>query len=366
MKILIAEDAMTSRIVLEEWVTSWGYEPIAVPDGQVAWEILTQEESELPRLALLDWMMPNMDGLELCQRIKNTDKLPFIYVILLTSKNSKEDIVTGLDAGADDFLSKPVQPEELRSRLNVGNRILGYQQKLLELDEEKNKFLGMAAHDLRNPLSSIMGFSQLLLNTPLDEASRKEFLGIIHQVSQEMLITVNDLLDISVIESGKFDLRIHDANLNDLIRYRVRLNCRNAQQKEMSIEMDLPKPDLVFTFDQERIGQVLDNLISNAIKYAPPKTQVHVSLKTVGDYAEVSVTDEGPGIAPDKQHRLFGTFAKLGSKPTGGEKSTGLGLAIVKKIVETHGGQVGLDSQVGKGCRFFIRLPLSVAIPVKA
>jgi|WetSurMetagenome_2_1015567.scaffolds.fasta_scaffold59753_2 two-component system, sensor histidine kinase and response regulator len=358
MKVLIAEDAMISRLMLEEWLTSWGYQPISANDGEQAWNIIMDDKANAPRLALLDWMMPNMDGIELCQKIKNTDKLPFIYVILLTSKNSKEDIVTGLDAGADDFLSKPVQPEELRSRLNVGTRILDYQRRLLELDEQKNKFLGMAAHDLRNPLTSIIGFSQLLLNTPLDENGKREFLNIINQVSNEMLLTLNDLLDISVIESGKFDLHVKDHDLVELIAYRIRLISLTAQQKNIYIEANLPEK-LPLSFDKDRIGQAIDNLVSNAIKYSPKNTTIRVQLLIEEQQAKLSVQDEGSGIPLDKQHRLFGDFSKLGSKPTGGEKSTGLGLAIVKRIIEAHGGQVGVMSEPQKGSCFFFTLPLS-------
>lgn len=357
MKVLIAEDAMISRLMLEEWLTNWGYQPVSAVDGKQAWDLILEDKANAPRLALLDWMMPNMDGIELCQKIKNTEKLPFIYVILLTSKNSKEDIVTGLDAGADDFLSKPVQPEELRSRLNVGNRILDYQQRLLELDEQKNKFLGMAAHDLRNPLTSIIGFSQLLLNTALDNNSKLEFLNIIHQVSNEMLTTLNDLLDISVIESGKFDLHIKEYDLVELILYRVRLISLTAQQKNIQIQTCLPEK-LLLSFDKDRIGQVIDNLMSNAIKYSPKNTTIRVNVSIEGNQVKLLVQDEGVGIPLDKQHRLFGHFAKLGSKPTGGEKSTGLGLAIVKKIIEAHGGTVGVISEPQKGSTFFFTLPL--------
>lgn len=356
-KILIAEDAITSRMVLEEWTQSWGYQPLCVPDGQVAWELLQHmPPTETPRLALLDWMMPNLDGLELCQKIKGTEhSLPFIYTILLTSKNTKDDIVTGLDAGADDFLTKPVQPEELRSRLQVGMRILDYQQRLLELDEQKNKLLGMAAHDLRNPISSIMGFSKLLLGGALEPDSQQEFLTIINQVSQEMLLLLNDLLDISVIESGKFDLRLQEADLVALIKYRLRLLSNSAEQKKMRIKTKLPE-QLLVAFDKERLGQVVDNMVSNAIKYAPPETDIWVELDTNKDKVTFFVTDQGPGIPLEQKDRLFGTFAKLGVKPTGGEKATGLGLAIVKKIIESHGGSVDVDSQPGH-CRFYFSLP---------
>jgi signal transduction histidine kinase len=356
MKVLLAEDKITSRIIMEKWLSTWGYEPVAVADGLEGWNVINSPEP--PRLAVLDWMMPNMDGLELCQKIKQTPKLPFIYTILVTSKSSKEDIVTGLDAGADDFLAKPVQPEELRSRLNVGVRILDYQQRLEELDAQKNKFLGMAAHDLRNPLGSIQGFSQLLLSGGVDDKTQREFLQIINNISQEMLSTVNDLLDISVIESGQLDISLVATDLAELIHYRTRLNALRAAQKNIQIEV-LPMEKTVLDFDPERITQVLDNLISNAVKYSPPNTQIHISLQRRGGQVEISVQDQGPGIPEDKRDRLFGTFQRLGSKPTGGEKSIGLGLAIVKKIVESHHGQVGVDSNPGQGSRFFFLLPVA-------
>jgi signal transduction histidine kinase len=378
MKILIAEDQTVSRMVLEEWAAVWGYDIISTPDGQAAWDIL-QGQAAPPRLILLDWMMPNLDGISLCQRIKQTDAgLPYIYVILLTSRNSTEDIVTGLDAGADDFLSKPVQPQELQSRLKVGARILNYQQRLEELDAQKNKFLGMAAHDLRNPLNSIIGFSEVLQDKDIDQATHDEFLGIIHRVSNDMLNTLNDLLDISMIESGHFEIRKKTVSLAELLSYHVHLNHLEAARKNIQLQLELPITPLTLTCDPMRIGQVIDNLLSNALKFSPPSTQVILSAKYVeqdieqnseqnnanqnaeqhsGHYVEIAVQDQGPGIPMSKQTQLFGTFSKLGIRPTGGEKSTGLGLAIVKKIVLAHGGNIGVDSTPGQGSRFSVRLP---------
>jgi two-component system cell cycle response regulator len=128
MKILIAEDNLSIRTLLEGWTREWGYIPVSVSDGERAWQILSTEAP--PKLAIFDWVMPKLNGLDLCRRLKQQPNLPFIYVILLTGKSSPQDLITGLDAGADDFLSKPVQPAELRSRLAVGRRILTYQDAL--------------------------------------------------------------------------------------------------------------------------------------------------------------------------------------------------------------------------------------------
>jgi two-component system, sensor histidine kinase and response regulator len=359
MKVLIAEDQSTSRLLLEAWVREWGAEPVSFTNGAEAWQAL-QADKDPPRLALLDWIMPEMDGIDLCRRIRASKTLPFIYVIMLTSKKSTEDLITGLDAGADDFASKPVRPEELHSRINVGQRILNYQQRLEELDEQKNRFLGMVAHDLRNPLSSILGFSQILLDDDLEEVRRREFLSIIHRAGEDMMNTLNDLLDISMIESGKLELHCKATDLAELINYHVYLNQVNARRKSIEIEVDAP-PALAVFCDAGRIAQVLDNLLSNALKYSPPGTLVRISLRPHGDGGvEVAVQDQGPGVALEKQPRLFGAFAKLGTRPTGGEKSTGLGLAIVKKIVQAHGGTVGVNSAEGQGSRFYFILPGTV------
>lgn len=364
MKILIAEDTNSARILLVSWLEAWGFIPVAVTNGREAWEVLQQADA--PRLVVLDWMMPEMDGLELCAKIKREARQPFTYVILLTSKSSQEDIVTGLDTGADDFIVKPVQPEELRSRINVGVRILNYQRQLLDLDEQKNKLLGMAAHDLRNPLASLQGFSQLLLDGGLPAETEKEFLAIIQQVSQEMLGTLNDLLDISKIESGKFDLHPEALDAMDVIRYRVRLAQVNAERKGQRILLEGPD-QLPLVFDRERIGQVLDNLLSNAMKYAPPDTTIQVTAGKVDEqWMEVMVRDQGPGIPEDQQGKLFATFQKVGIRPTGGEKSTGLGLAIVKKIIETHRGRVGVKSRPGEGSRFYFQLPCAVSVATES
>jgi len=128
MKILITDDSESVREMLGMLIKDWGYQPVFAKDGEEAWSILIDDSP--PRVAMVDWMMPRMDGLDLCKKIKTSPNLPFFYVVLITAKSSVEDVITGLEAGADDFLSKPVSPEELRSRLEVGARILGYQDKI--------------------------------------------------------------------------------------------------------------------------------------------------------------------------------------------------------------------------------------------
>lgn len=231
------------------------------------------------------------------------------------------------------------------------------ERKLRDLNQLKNKFLGMAAHDLRNPLGSIRGFSELLLEGGLDEEDAKEFLRIINSTSNDMLNLLNDLLDISQIESGKFDLRLVSADISELVGNRVALARIMAAKKNIVIDLHAAK-GLTCLLDKERIGQVSDNLISNAVKYSPEKTTVRVETVKEGGMAKVIVRDEGPGINEDERHKLFGEFQKLSARPTGGEKSSGLGLAIAKKIVEAHKGEIGVESNDGRGSAFYFKIPV--------
>lgn len=232
------------------------------------------------------------------------------------------------------------------------------ESELKKLDELKNKLLGMAAHDLRNPLASIRGFSEILLEDSVDEETRKEFLGVIFNVSEEMLRLLNDLLDISQIQSGKFELRKKAGALDEVVKRRIHLNQVIAARKDIKIETEVESSPLI-SFDHERIGQVLDNLLSNAIKFSPRGSKIAVTLKADGMWSQVEVADEGPGIPDEERGRLFGEFQRLSSAPTGEEKSTGLGLAIVSKIVKAHGGEVGVKhGKDGKGSVFFFALPV--------
>lgn len=232
------------------------------------------------------------------------------------------------------------------------------ESELKKLDELKNRLLGMAAHDLRNPLTSIHGFSEILLEDSVDEATRKEFLGVILNVSEEMLKLLNDLLDVSQIQSGKFELNKKPGQLEDVAKRRIHLNQIIAAKKNIKIEMTVENSPAI-GFDHERIGQALDNFLSNAIKFSPLNSTITVTLKADGIWSVVEVADEGPGIKEEERGRLFGEFQKLSSTPTGGEKSTGLGLAIASKIVKAHGGEVGVkNGKEGKGSVFYFALPV--------
>jgi signal transduction histidine kinase len=230
--------------------------------------------------------------------------------------------------------------------------------KLVELNDLKNKFLGIASHDLRNPLASIRGYSKYLLEkgTQVKEDTRQEFLTTIKNVSGSMLELISNLLDISVIESGQLKLNPEKSSIKKLAEEKIHLQQILADKKNIILHADLEVvPE--FYFDANRMGQVMDNLLSNAVKYSPQNKEVFIKLASNEETVTVRVKDEGPGISQDEQGQLFQHFRKLSARPTGGESSSGLGLAIAQRIVEEHQGSIGVDSQLGYGATFYFSIP---------
>ena len=231
--------------------------------------------------------------------------------------------------------------------------------ELAELNETKNKFLGIASHDLRNPLFTIRSFSELLEDGTVGDVNpkQKEMLGRIYHASTFMKALLENLLDISKIESGKIDIHKQSQDLNQTVRQQVEFNQLVAQKKNITLEMNLGDIPPV-SFDQSAIIQVIGNFIGNAIKFSPSDKKIVIATDKVENGVRLSVGDEGPGLSKEDQELLFKEFQTLSAKPTAGEKSTGLGLAIVKKLVHLHNGEVGVESTLGKGSTFFFILPL--------
>lgn len=234
--------------------------------------------------------------------------------------------------------------------------------QLERLVEQQNQFLGMAAHDLRSPLSAIVAFSQFLeaeAGARLDEEQR-EFLATIRQSSDFMLHLIDDLLDISKIEAGQLDLERTRVELREFVRRNARRQRAVAAKKRVAIGCVDGAAPVIADVDPHRLEQVLDNLVSNAVKFSHPDSQVWIEVAGEGDQAVIAVRDEGVGLEPEQIAGLFTPYQKGGTRGTGGEASTGLGLAIVKRIVTAHGGRIEVDSEVGRGTTFSVHLPALV------
>jgi len=236
-------------------------------------------------------------------------------------------------------------------------------QELIELNELKNKFLGIAAHDLRSPISIIKGYLGLFLEGILGPvpAPQRDCMTRMNKACETMLALINDLLDVSSIEAGRLELRTREVDLAEYLRECHTANSILAKAKSIDLKLEMPPALPRMTMDPDRIQQVLNNLITNAIKFSYPETTIRLRAKTVGDGVEISVEDQGQGIPLEEISNLFREFSRTSVRSTAGEKSTGLGLAIAKRIVEAHGGRIWVESEVGKGSAFRFVLPVKVA-----
>lgn len=232
-------------------------------------------------------------------------------------------------------------------------------QELLELMEMKNRFLGIAAHDLRNPIAAVSGYTKILAER-ISEGNLDRQLELcerIGKVTRKMLTLVEDLLDVSAIESGKLQLSIKTVGIREVVLDAVSDNEIVAQAKSITLKAEIPDSTPTVNVDVERITQVLDNLISNAVKFSKSDTIIRIRIESVLGGVQVSVLDQGQGIPAGEIGLLFKEFSRTSTTPTGGEKSTGLGLALVRRIIEMHGGRVWAESEYGKGSTFTFFLP---------
>jgi signal transduction histidine kinase len=263
-------------------------------------------------------------------------------------------------AGAEPDDSYYDEISRLNNELVAMQRELARKNAELErLNEQKDQFLGMAAHDLRNPLHAILSYSDFLLEDASDVLGEEqlEFLAIIQSSTEFMASLVNDLLDVAKIESGKLKLNQQPTDLSGLVEDNVALNRPLARNKEIDL---VPAVEALprLWIDPGKIEQVLNNLISNAIKYSPSGTTIDVRLYQDNEQAILEVEDRGQGIPEDELDALFEPFVTTSVRGTAGEKSTGLGLVIVKRIVEGHEGEIEVESEVGEGSTFMVVLPL--------
>jgi signal transduction histidine kinase len=420
INILIVEDSPTQTKMLRFILEENGYIVDSANNGVKALEFIRQKK---PNLIITDIIMPVMDGFALCKAVKSNPELKSIPIMLLTSLSDPQDVIKGLQAGADSLLTKPyedtflivciqnifanqairknkAQDAEIEivfageryfinsDRMQIIDLLLStydnavqknnelhkahadlleihrqLEQKNIQLEklnQEKNHFLSIAAHDLRNPLTTIYTAADLITEELKDKTSSetKEFLEMIKQSSKFMRSLIEELLDVSVIDSGKISLHLEPVNLMDLIRNNAALNRVIAGRKQITVEYHCTDNLPILQLDRKKIEQVLNNLISNAIKYSFPKSKVEIHSKCKNNNLVISVSDEGQGIPPSEMDKLFKPFSRTSVKATSGESSTGLGLVIVRKIVEAHNGRVWAESQIKKGSTFYISFPV--------
>ncbi len=391
MKILIAEDDTTSRLLLGASLRQLGHEVTATVNGEEAWDALQREYFPI---LISDWMMPDLDGIELCRRIRTSHPERYTYIILLTMMGGKTSYLEGMEAGADDFITKPFDQQQLAARLRAAARVIDLHETLRGANEElelrvlertaelteanaqleasrelaeagsraKSEFLSRMSHELRTPMNAILGFAQILrMQKPSEEQG--EYLHFIAEAGRRLLALIDGMLDITRLETSAPSLTLEEVDIAALLPEALDAARPLAARHniEISVASSHAPAGALVRADPQRLRQVLDQLLSNAIKFNHEGGLVTLGFVEVeGSRGRIEVRDSGPGIAPQHMEKLFTAFERLGADKRGID-GVGIGLAVSKWLIEAMGGCITVCSTLGEGSTFGLELPLARA-----
>jgi signal transduction histidine kinase len=364
--VLVVDDTPGNLRVLVDSLSSRGLDILVATDGESAIERAVYSR---PDLILLDVIMPGIDGFETCRVFKEKPETRDIPVIFMTALSDTSQKVKAFDVGAVDYVTKPFEEEELIARVDAHLTIRRLQDdlrrrnsQLEDLNQLKNEFLGMAAHDIRNPLTAILAASEILEMTA-GSTTPEKLTRTAHQIqtaSNRIQTLLSNLLDVNAIDSGKRNIDIQAIELEAVLETITANHRPAAVEKQIELIREPGDETECIRADSTAIGQVLDNLISNAIKYSEPASRVWIECQRLANRLAISIRDEGPGLSEEDLGKLFGKFARLTPRPTAGETSTGLGLWIVKELVQSMEGSIRCESTLGEGTSFIVELPVAV------
>ncbi|MBF0135885.1 MAG: response regulator [Magnetococcus sp. DMHC-1] len=375
-RILIVDDVRSNVKILVDILRS-DYEISVALDGLSALEVVARE---CPDLVLLDIMMPDMDGYEVCRRLKLDEKSRGLPVIFVTARDDGQDEARGFELGAVDYISKPFNKAvvkarvkshlELKSHRDAMQTMLDELKRSRDAAEEasraKSGFLANMSHEIRTPMNSIIGMTELVLESDIDATQRKHLSTVVAS-AKGLLGLINNILDISKIESGKLQLESIAFDLRQLVASTLEAMETLAVAKHLALtgQMDPELPECLIG-DPTRLRQVLMNLVGNAIKFTD-KGQVAVTVKRrEGDFLLFAVADTGIGIPLHQQQKIFESFTQADQSTTRRYGGTGLGTTIAKEIVEKMGGRIWVESRPGQGSTFYFEVILPAARGVTA
>ncbi|MGO8765541.1 MAG: response regulator [Limisphaerales bacterium] len=354
-RILVVDDQPTNIQIVAAVLGGLGHEIIAASDGVTA---LKKIKLAAPDLILLDVLMPQMDGYEICRRLKENHEWKEIPIIFLSAADDKDFIVRALNAGGVDYITKPFNHAELVSRVHTQLSLKAARDRLKQLAEDKDELLGILAHDLKNHLGG-MNMSAELMRNQIDRFDDERLTRLsenIQRSSSQLLSFVNEFLANSASDNT-FVPKLGSVNCNELAAGVARQYQEPARRKDLRIETFIPPEEALAVADASALTQVLDNLLSNAVKFSPPGGKISVSVRSSNGQVECIVRDQGPGFTEPDKARMFRRYGRLSARPTGGEPSTGLGLSIVRKLIQAMNGGLSCESEPGQGATFTIRLP---------
>ncbi|MBD2177184.1 response regulator [Pseudanabaena sp. FACHB-1998] len=354
--VLVVDDEPANFDVVEILLFKEGYELHYKDNGAEAIASLPEVK---PDLILLDVMMPEMDGIEVCQNIKTDPLYCHIPIIIVTALSDKEDLARCLDAGADDFVSKPINSTELRARVRSMLRIKTQYDRIQDTMRLREEMMQTIVHDLRNPLIGIMLGCDSLKTLDVPDRSKKRIEQISQTIAQLRLL-IDDILTIGRIEAKKLVLNLSEVDMTKMVKSVLDGFEPLATSKQIQLIGELPEKSVYISGDKHLIRRVLDNLVDNAIKFSPQDSSVILSVETLPahpdrpDLVKIQVIDEGMGISPEQKQVIFEKY-EVGNIVLG-LSQIGLGLSFCKMTIEAHNGSITVANNQPKGAIFTIML----------
>ncbi|MCX9146516.1 hybrid sensor histidine kinase/response regulator [Erythrobacter sp. WG] len=370
-KFLLVDDLEENLLALEALLKREGLELHCARSGEEALELILENEYAL---ALLDVQMPGMDGFELAEFMRANTRSQHIPIIFLTAgRGDATRRFNGYEAGAVDFIQKPIEPTILRSKSSIfldlfvqRQQIVVQRDELVALtaalqaaDQQKNRFLGVLAHELRNPLA-VLSSGVALLELPMGDLDTDAVRKSMRQNVRHMSRLIDDLLDINRIEHGKISLKKERVDLGEILPHALEIAQPAIDAGGHELAVSLPDEQITLDADPARVIQIVGNIVGNAARYTPNGGRIEVTVSRNAPHAILTVADNGVGIAPEQQSIIFEMFGQSDNVLGISGGGLGIGLALVKQLVELHSGEVRLvKSVLDEGSVFEVRLPLA-------
>ena len=349
--ILIVDDTPANVSVLLQCLGDRGYRLMVAEDGE---EALAQIARTVPDLVLLDVMMPGIDGFETCRRIHDQAASRDLPVIFMTALTDTAEKVKGFSVGAVDYITKPIQHEEALARVSTHLTLRRLRTELKRELELKERFMRIAAHDLRNPLCLILMAGELAKRQKGAPVEIEDCLKDIHDSANQMRRIIDTFLQ---LKRPGAEPTVQRVDINALAAAIVSQNEPAAQRKRITLRLDLGEALPPACGDVAHVYQALTNYVTNSLKFTPPEGEVTVRTVLRKGRIRAEVQDNGPGVSAAERGQLFTEYARLSNRPTAGEESNGLGLAIVKELIASLNGEVGAEFPEMGGSVFWFELP---------
>ncbi|MDD3108049.1 MAG: hybrid sensor histidine kinase/response regulator [Alistipes sp.] len=371
-KVLIVDDVMSNVLLLKVLLKNMHYQIATANDGLQA---LKAVETEHPDLILLDVMMPGLNGFEVAQRLQESPETKEIPIIFLTALNATSDIVRGFQAGANDFISKPFNKEELLIRISHQISLIAARRVITQQTEElrrimsgRDKLYSVIAHDLRSPMASIkMILDMVLLSIPPEQIGQEiyDMLNTADRTTEETFLLLDNLLKWTKSQIGRLNVAYQHFDIVPTLDGVAQIISMLAKTKNITFTTECPEALEVYA-DSDMVKTVVRNLSSNAVKFTPEGGAVRCCVEQQGDMAVVSVIDNGCGMSPESQSKLLNPQTHFSTFGTGNEEGSGLGLLLCQDFVEKNGGKLWFESELGKGSTFHFSVPLHAPDPVES